>query len=410
MEPPAEPDRKRFPLLDSEEPPRSWQRRLAIPAAVIVVVLLAAGCFAVVRSLTHKAPSSTASAPAISAPGRIAVITKDQDLVVSRPNGTHIVKIPSLDQAGQFVTPALDNRYLSLGDGEVAAATGRLPAMIHTKIYPFANGMQGANGAPFADHDQELLALTPNNYGPYTDNQASEISLATGRSISFGTADTIAGDPQARGMFVSVGARVPLADQTKNQNLPDARVELRDARRPAVLLATAGMLNRDLGQPADLRVSLYPEPNPARQRGRCRGRAGVESPRRGHRRPQPDRPGAGRGPGLKGDGLRPFLVAVRRLAGLPGVWRPRRGAEYLVTRRPDQVAAVPRRCRLRPLLVVTRREVDSLRRSREPETDHDLLALGDRKGGGRAHDEGHRPRHARHLAAVTGRWQRGLSW
>jgi hypothetical protein len=83
----------------------------------------------------------------------------------------------------------------------VVSTTGRLPAMVKTKTYPFANGMQAANGAPFADHDQELLALTPNNYEPYTDNTASEISLATGRSTSFGTADTIAGDPQARGMF-----------------------------------------------------------------------------------------------------------------------------------------------------------------------------------------------------------------
>lgn len=167
------------------------------------------------------------------------------------------MKVPSLEQAGQFVTPALDNHYLSLGDGEVAAATGRLPAMIHTKIYPFANGMQAANGAPFADHDRELLALTPNNYGPYTDNQASEISLASGRSTSFGTADDIAGDPRARGMSVSVGTKVSLADQAKNENFPGARVELRDAGRPTVLLATAAMLNRDLGQPASLPVSLY---------------------------------------------------------------------------------------------------------------------------------------------------------
>jgi hypothetical protein len=78
VEPRAEPDRKRFPLLDSEEPPRSWRRRLAIPAAVIVVVILAAGGFALVRSLTHKAPSSSAPAPTVSARGRIAVITKDQ--------------------------------------------------------------------------------------------------------------------------------------------------------------------------------------------------------------------------------------------------------------------------------------------------------------------------------------------
>lgn len=59
MEPPAEPDRKVFPLLDSEEPPRSWRRRLAIPAAVIVVLILAAGGFALVRSLSHQAPAGT---------------------------------------------------------------------------------------------------------------------------------------------------------------------------------------------------------------------------------------------------------------------------------------------------------------------------------------------------------------
>ena len=262
MEPHAEPDRKQFPLLDSEEPPRSRRRRLAIPAAVIVVLILAAGGFALVRSLSDKAPAATPPAPTVNAPGRIALVTKDQHLVVSRPDGTHIVQIPSLEQAGQFVTAALDNRYLALGDGEVATASGRLPAMIHTKIFPFANGMQAANGAPFADHDQELLALTPNNEGPYTDNAASEISLATGRSTAFGIADEIAGDPRARGMFVSVGAKVPLSAQTGNENLPDARIELRDAGRPVVLLATAATLNRDLGQPAGLKVSMYPQPNP----------------------------------------------------------------------------------------------------------------------------------------------------
>ena len=263
MEPPAERDRKVFPLLDSEEPPRSWRRRLGIPAAVLVVLILAAGGFALVRSLSHQAPAATPPAPTVNAPGRIALITKGQDLVVSRPDGTHVVRVPSLAGVGQFVTPALDNRYLSLGDGQVATTSGRLPAIMHTKIYPFANGWQGANGAPFADHDTELLAILPNNYGPYTDNTASEISLATGRQTSFGDADTLAGDPKARGMFVSVGAKVPLSAQTGNQNLPDARIELRDAGRPVLLLATAAMLNRDLGQPAALKVSLYPQPDPS---------------------------------------------------------------------------------------------------------------------------------------------------
>lgn len=85
MEPPAERDHKQFPLLDSEEPPRSWRRRLAIPAAVIVVVILAAGGFALVRSVLHKARSSTGPTQTVSAPGRIAVVTKDQSLVMSRP-------------------------------------------------------------------------------------------------------------------------------------------------------------------------------------------------------------------------------------------------------------------------------------------------------------------------------------
>jgi hypothetical protein len=80
VEPPVERDRKRFPLLDTEEPPRSWWRRLAVPAAVIVVVLLAAGGVALVRSLSQQAPSHAPPSLAV----RIAVVTEALE-ITSQP-------------------------------------------------------------------------------------------------------------------------------------------------------------------------------------------------------------------------------------------------------------------------------------------------------------------------------------
>src|SRR5258708_33465373 len=66
----------------------------------------------------------------------------------------------------------------------------------------------------------------------------------------------------ADGAFVS-GAAPPGASATGTQVSPDSRVELRNAGQPALVLATAGSLNRDLGQGRNDPVQLIPYPDPS---------------------------------------------------------------------------------------------------------------------------------------------------
>jgi hypothetical protein len=260
VEPPADPDRKAFPLLDSEPPPRPWWRRLIIAAGVLAVAALAAALVLVAPWSAGTGQPAAARLPA-GASGRIVSLTAGQNLVMSGTDGQHLVRLPGLDQVGQQVTPALDNRYLSLGDGLIVTTAGRRPAMAKTKIYPFVSGMQGTFGTePFSDRDQDLLAMVPSN-DVYNQNAISEFSLATGKTVPLGVADLVSGDWQTAGAFVSVGKKVsPIAAQNADV-LPDTRVELRTAGHPAVLLGTAATFNRAVSLPASTPVELDPYPS-----------------------------------------------------------------------------------------------------------------------------------------------------
>lgn len=261
--PPPGPPR-RFPLLDDEPPPPPWWRRLLIPAALLVI----AGVVA--TAVTLWPPSSPASRSASGAQarlaglaGRIVVVAPGQDLMMSDPDGSKVVKVTALGSVGDTVYPALDNRYLSLGDGQVVATSAdRLPALASTKVYPFTNNTMSAFIEPFADHDRQLVALGAPYQGTATEFRVSEISLAAGRSVSLGVAHHVAGDPRSRGVFVSVAGQVgPTANITAI--VPDSRIELRQAGRPAVRLAVAAALNRALDQDPRLPVALTPFPSPS---------------------------------------------------------------------------------------------------------------------------------------------------
>jgi hypothetical protein len=91
------------------------------------------------------------------------------------------------------------------------------------------------------------------------------VSVATGHQVSLGAGRHVAGDPQARGVFVSVPAPVRPSTGTARAT-PDSGIALRDAGRRPVLVASAADLNRDLGKPANVPVSLaaYPAPSGAR--------------------------------------------------------------------------------------------------------------------------------------------------
>lgn len=255
---------RRFPLLDDEPPPRPWWRRLLIPAAVIVV----AG--AVGAAVTLWPTSSPGSRPATRPPsrltglaGRIVAVAPDQGLVVSGPDGSKPVAVKALGNVGDAVYPALDNRYLSLGNGQVVATSPtHIPTLASTRVTMFTGDQNSAFIEPFADHDREIVVMLAPGFSTATDFVVSEVSLATGRSVPLGIAHQVAGDPQTRGVFVSVAAPVS-ATTSVTDVAPDSRVELREAGRPRQVLATAATINRALGQDPQLPVELTPYPNPS---------------------------------------------------------------------------------------------------------------------------------------------------
>ena len=93
---------------------------------------------------------------------------------------------------------------------------------------------------PFADHERAVVMLA--DFGDPTfssSNPISVVSIATGRSVSLGSGDQVAGDPAAAGVFTTV-SRAARGGCGLGRTTPDARVVRRDAGRPPVLLVTAG--------------------------------------------------------------------------------------------------------------------------------------------------------------------------
>ena len=109
-------ERRRFPALDPEPPPRPWWRRLVIPAAVLV---LAAAVVAALQLRPWSATRGPAAAAGNSAglAGRIVLITAAGGLALSDPDGRHVTR--AMGNVGQMVAAAPDNRSLSLLNGQV---------------------------------------------------------------------------------------------------------------------------------------------------------------------------------------------------------------------------------------------------------------------------------------------------
>jgi WD40-like Beta Propeller Repeat len=252
-------ERRRFPALDPEPPPPPWWRRLVIPAAVLV---LAAAVVAALQLRPWSATRGPAAAAGNSAglAGRIVLITAAGGLALSDPDGRHVTR--AMGNVGQMVAAAPDNRSLSLLNGQmVVVKHGPALALGHSSV-PLSSATTAAWPDPFADHERALVMLQ--DFGAQSQsssNPISVVSLATGRAVSLGAGDQVAGDPQAPGAFVSVAA--PAAPSASIQGGADAQIVLRDAGRPPVLLATAAALNSDLGYARSLPASLDPVPSPS---------------------------------------------------------------------------------------------------------------------------------------------------
>ena len=261
----ASAERRRFPALDPEPPPPPWWRRLVVPAAVLV---LAAAVVAVLQFRpfwSARGPAGAAGHPAAlaSLAGRIVVVTAAGGLALSDPDGGHVTR--AMANVGSMVTVAPDNRSLSLINGQVIIVKrGPTLALGHSSV-PLSSETTTAWPDPFADHGRALVMLQ--DFGAQSQsssNPISAVSLATGRAVSLGAGDLVAGDPQAPGAFVSVAAPPsPTAVSVPGSADSDSEIVLRDAGRPPVLLATAATLNSDLGYARSLPASLDPVPSPS---------------------------------------------------------------------------------------------------------------------------------------------------
>src|SRR5262249_37239427 len=139
---------------------------------------------------------------------------------------------------------------------------GRKLAAYPAKV-PLSSNTTVAWPQPFADHERALVMLLDYGAPQGSSNPIAVVSVATGRQVSLGAGRQVAGDPQARGVFVSLP---PGPSAAPARASPDSGIALRDAGRRPVLLASAADLNRDLGEPANVPVSLaaYPAPSGTR--------------------------------------------------------------------------------------------------------------------------------------------------
>ena len=264
---PADSRRPRFPALDPEPPPSALWRRRAIRAAVTVVAFGLVAALAQVTVLrNHGKPSREAvAARELSAAPQATIlsITSGGFLELSDLREGHPRPLRSL---GQFQRGSLaaDGRYLAGPNGEMISlnASGG-PVVVANKLnFNQGNNMNFAPYDPFADHDQYAVALI-STYGYATQTNSIRVqALATGNTLELGTGDNVAGDPQQAGVFTSVATAIrPSAEAT--QIFPDGRVDLRDAGRHWLLLATARQLTDDLHLAASIQVALFPYPDPS---------------------------------------------------------------------------------------------------------------------------------------------------
>jgi hypothetical protein len=175
--------------------------------------------------------------------GRVARLSKLGPLPTSPP--------PAVSADGKFVVAPAMGAVISLADPT-------RPAKIQTAL-SFNVDSNPYLTSPFANRDTSLIVQATWHGVPIARARTSVQSIATGRTVSLGIADRVAGDPQTAGAFVSV-ARAGV-EPPAGEAVPDSRIELRRAGGPARVLATAARLGHVLGIRAVSALTLTPVPN-----------------------------------------------------------------------------------------------------------------------------------------------------
>jgi hypothetical protein len=179
--------------------------------------------------------------------GRLALF-KSLGQFSSNPN-------PAVSSDGKYLLDAAVGRLLSL------SRPGH-PESVPNALSFGAGNMPGFLANPWSDHDTGVVELSfPVVSGGLqaTIPVVAVESVQTGHAVSFGPADSAAGDPLKEGAFIAV----PKPGRPLSNGIqPDGRLILADAGAPPHLLATTAQLNHVLGNKPGATVSLIPIPSP----------------------------------------------------------------------------------------------------------------------------------------------------
>ena len=170
----------------------------------------------------------------------------------------------TLADEGLIVAP--DGRYLATSTGRVVAVSNNL--LVDSGVRARFPGQAASwSVMGFADGDRALVAQTNVPGRPLAVDVAT---LGDGQVTSLGDAHSAAGDPQALGAFVTVASPrlLPATGTVPGwaRTVVDADVERRDAGQATEVLATAGELATDVGEPSQTPVELTVLPDRAGDR------------------------------------------------------------------------------------------------------------------------------------------------
>ena len=236
---------------------RSREHRIARTVlAVAVLGVLAAGAAAV--STTGR--GSPGSSRISGLDGRVVAESTAGTLLSVDPETGGVARLSSPPSSGKSVLYASPDGTSWLDSSGKLISFDRSHEIIQaTRIATLISSSTSIDRTePFADKGQAVVLVTRAVSVPAT---ASVVSFVDTSQFDLGIIDSVGGDPQSLGGFVSVPTQQHISRVARSPSA-DSEVELRSAGQPPAVLATAAQLNQDVGwlPSTPIQLGAYPSP------------------------------------------------------------------------------------------------------------------------------------------------------
>jgi hypothetical protein len=153
---------------------------------------------------------------------------------------------------------------VAFSDGQIVATGTGKPVPFNDHLGLGQDQVLPPLGSGFSGGSRYVIVLTEGRLGSLTTTAGvSVVNLRTGTATPLGTGMTAAGDPRRPGAFITVASPTPANVGSENLTTADSQLELVDASRPLVVLASAASLDRDLGFGPSTPVLVEPVPSPS---------------------------------------------------------------------------------------------------------------------------------------------------